>query len=122
MAGWLWFTVIFANFAEALAEGRSKAQAAALRGAREYFETIDGMGGMVAAIERIERGLEGNTYSDPLMLVPIAKLALKLAKAGWRSNNIDPNARHCMASAVAGIQSNSVTSWTRASGARPINW
>ncbi|MET0519693.1 MAG: potassium-transporting ATPase subunit KdpB, partial [Burkholderiaceae bacterium] len=29
---WLWFTVLFANFAEALAEGRSKAQAASLRG------------------------------------------------------------------------------------------
>jgi K+-transporting ATPase ATPase B chain len=28
---WLWFTVLFANFAEAIAEGRSKAQAAALR-------------------------------------------------------------------------------------------
>ena len=27
--------------------------------------------------------------------------AVKLLKAGWRSNNIDPNARHCMASAVA---------------------
>jgi K+-transporting ATPase ATPase B chain len=31
---WLWFTVLFANFAEALAEGRSKAQAASLRAAR----------------------------------------------------------------------------------------
>ncbi|RYF38614.1 MAG: K(+)-transporting ATPase subunit B, partial [Comamonadaceae bacterium] len=31
MAVWLWFTVLFANFAEALAEGRSKAQAASLR-------------------------------------------------------------------------------------------
>jgi potassium-transporting ATPase ATP-binding subunit len=31
IALWLWFTVLFANFAEALAEGRSKAQAAALR-------------------------------------------------------------------------------------------
>ena len=29
---WLWFTVLFANFAEALAEGRSKAQASSLRG------------------------------------------------------------------------------------------
>src|SRR5689334_720473 len=29
---WLWFTVLFANFAEAMAEGRSKAQAATLRG------------------------------------------------------------------------------------------
>ncbi|MBV9062210.1 MAG: potassium-transporting ATPase subunit B, partial [Alphaproteobacteria bacterium] len=28
---WLWFTVIFANFAEAVAEGRGKAQAASLR-------------------------------------------------------------------------------------------
>src|SRR5689334_4628713 len=28
---WLWFTVLFANFAESLAEGRSKAQAASLR-------------------------------------------------------------------------------------------
>jgi len=34
VALWLWFTVIFANFAEALAEGRGKAQAAALRGLR----------------------------------------------------------------------------------------
>ncbi|MBW0451080.1 potassium-transporting ATPase subunit KdpB [bacterium M00.F.Ca.ET.228.01.1.1] len=32
---WLWFTVLFANFAEALAEGRSKAQAAALRSAKK---------------------------------------------------------------------------------------
>ena len=31
---WLWFTVLFANFAEALAEGRGKAQAASLRAAR----------------------------------------------------------------------------------------
>src|SRR5258708_3567242 len=35
---WLWFTVLFANFAEAVAEGRGKAQAAALRRARK--ETI----------------------------------------------------------------------------------
>jgi K+-transporting ATPase ATPase B chain len=32
---WLWFTVLFANFAEALAEGRSKAQAASLRSLRQ---------------------------------------------------------------------------------------
>jgi len=31
---WLLFTVLFANFAEALAEGRSRAQAASLRGLR----------------------------------------------------------------------------------------
>jgi K+-transporting ATPase ATPase B chain len=31
---WLWFTVLFANFAEAVAEGRGKAQAASLRAAK----------------------------------------------------------------------------------------
>jgi K+-transporting ATPase ATPase B chain len=35
---WLWFTVLFANFAEAVAEGRGKAQAATLRKARK--ETV----------------------------------------------------------------------------------
>jgi potassium-transporting ATPase ATP-binding subunit len=34
IAVWLWFTVVFANFAEAVAEGRGKAQAASLRRAR----------------------------------------------------------------------------------------
>ncbi|HZO22082.1 MAG TPA: potassium-transporting ATPase subunit KdpB [Steroidobacteraceae bacterium] len=47
IAVWLWFTVLFANFAEALAEGRSKAQAASLRGlkqtvlAKRLAETTD---------------------------------------------------------------------------------
>ncbi|MDY7576457.1 potassium-transporting ATPase subunit KdpB [Actimicrobium sp. CCI2.3] len=35
IALWLWFTVLFANFAEALAEGRSKAQAASLRALKQ---------------------------------------------------------------------------------------
>src|SRR6202171_3598940 len=35
---WLWFTVLFANFAEAVAEGRGKAQAASLR--RTRSETV----------------------------------------------------------------------------------
>ena len=34
VALWLWFTLLFANFAEAIAEGRGKAQAASLRGAK----------------------------------------------------------------------------------------
>ncbi len=34
IALWLWFTVLFANFAEAMAEGRGKAQAKALRATR----------------------------------------------------------------------------------------
>src|SRR5256886_10156599 len=44
---WLWFTVLFANFATAIAEGRGKAQAAALR--RQRTETqaklLSGPGG-----------------------------------------------------------------------------
>ena len=36
LALWLWFTVLFANFAEAMAEGRGKAQADALRGTRTH--------------------------------------------------------------------------------------
>ena len=36
---WLWFTVIFANFAEAMAEGRGKAQAETLRRSRRHIDT-----------------------------------------------------------------------------------
>ena len=41
---WLWFTVLFANFAEAMAEGRSKAQAASLRGLKKqtWAKKLDG--------------------------------------------------------------------------------
>ena len=41
VAAWLWFTVLFANFAEAVAEGRGKAQAddAAARPARRRSRT-----------------------------------------------------------------------------------
>ena len=35
---WLWFTVLFANFAEAIAEGRSRAQAAAMRSAKRDIQ------------------------------------------------------------------------------------
>ena len=38
VAFWLWFTVVFANFAEAMAEGRGKAQADTLRKARTETE------------------------------------------------------------------------------------
>jgi potassium-transporting ATPase ATP-binding subunit len=44
---WLWFTVLFANFAEAAAEGRGRAQAASLRKART--ETV---------ARRVHRGVE----------------------------------------------------------------
>src|SRR5690349_1993931 len=36
VAAWLWLTVLFANFAEGVAEGRGKAQAATLRSMRRH--------------------------------------------------------------------------------------
>ena len=47
---WLWITVLFANFAEAVAEGRGKAQAASLRQTREETKAkliVDGEDGLV---------------------------------------------------------------------------
>ncbi|HVA68166.1 MAG TPA: potassium-transporting ATPase subunit KdpB [Candidatus Binataceae bacterium] len=49
IALWLWFTVIFANFAEAMAEGRGKAQAENLR--RTRTETMASLVGANGAIE-----------------------------------------------------------------------
>jgi potassium-transporting ATPase ATP-binding subunit len=40
VAAWLWFTVLFANFAEAMAEGRGKAQADTLRKARKDIQAV----------------------------------------------------------------------------------
>src|SRR5579885_3569517 len=37
---WLWFTCLFANFAEAMAEGRGKAQAENLRKARQETQAL----------------------------------------------------------------------------------
>jgi K+-transporting ATPase ATPase B chain len=45
---WLWFTVVFANFAEAMAEGRGKAQADSLRKARTqtFGQRLTSSGGL----------------------------------------------------------------------------
>ena len=50
---WLWFTVLFANFAEALAEGRGKAQAQALRKARRDIQG-----------KRLEKPRHGSAYTS----------------------------------------------------------
>ena len=52
VALWLWFTVLFANFAEAVAEGRSKAQAAFLRTAKRDV-----------AAKRLDEPHYGSNYS-----------------------------------------------------------
>ncbi len=70
IALWLWFTVLFANFAEAMAEGRGKAQAKALRATRtETFANrlkSDGTGADCsepAPEGRRGGGCGGRTYS-----------------------------------------------------------
>ena len=54
ISAWLWFTVIFANFAEAMAEGRGKAQAESLRKARRDVTA-----------KRLKKGQEPQTLADP---------------------------------------------------------
>nr|WP_221067019.1 potassium-transporting ATPase subunit KdpB [Methylomagnum ishizawai] len=70
IALWLWFTVLFANFAEAVAEGRSKAQAAFLRSAKRdivakkldeprrggKFQTVPGAGLRLGDVVLVEAG------------------------------------------------------------------
>ncbi|MDZ4081372.1 MAG: potassium-transporting ATPase subunit KdpB [Bdellovibrionales bacterium] len=52
---WLWFTVLFANFSEAIAEGRGKAQAASLRNAKTgTFAKIKTSTGAIKSISAAE--------------------------------------------------------------------
>ncbi|MBC7784490.1 MAG: potassium-transporting ATPase subunit KdpB, partial [Burkholderiales bacterium] len=57
---WLWFTVVFANFAEAMAEGRGKAQAATLRQSRTKTKArkLDPISGKTEAVaaESLRKG------------------------------------------------------------------
>jgi len=55
IAIWLWLTVLFANFAEAIAEGRGKAQANALRATRTTTTARLRDGGEIAAAD-LQRG------------------------------------------------------------------
>jgi potassium-transporting ATPase ATP-binding subunit len=59
IALWLWFTVLFANFAEAMAEGRGKAQARALRATRtQTFALKLNSGGRIEKVgaEQLRKG------------------------------------------------------------------
>jgi K+-transporting ATPase ATPase B chain len=58
---WLWFTVLFANFAEAMAEGRGKAQAKALRRTRREIQA---------------KKLVKPAYHAKMTLVPSAELRM----------------------------------------------
>ena len=61
ITAWLWFTVIFANFAEAMAEGRGKAQADSLRKTRTGTMAKVIVGGTG---DRIEQRIEQRASSD----------------------------------------------------------
>jgi potassium-transporting ATPase ATP-binding subunit len=62
VAIWLWVTVLFANFAESMAEGRSKAQAASLRGlkkaawAKKLQQPVHGSSWLPEPAENLRRG------------------------------------------------------------------
>ncbi|HSB44521.1 MAG TPA: potassium-transporting ATPase subunit KdpB [Nitrospira sp.] len=61
---WLWFTVLFANFAEAMAEGRGKAQAESLRSARRELNA-----------KKLGKPESGDQYlSVPSSIVPASAL------------------------------------------------
>ena len=62
---WLWFTVLFANFAEAMAEGRGKAQADTLRRARS--ETVANR--IVGKDQRIEQIPSSKLKAGDLVIV-----------------------------------------------------
>jgi len=61
IALWLWFTLIFANFAEAMAEGRGKAQADTLRKSRK---------------DVIAKLVKGSHYGDPVEEVDAPRLRI----------------------------------------------
>lgn len=67
---WLWFTVLFANFAEALAEGRSKAQANSLKGVKK------------TAFARRLRALRHDAQADNVPAAELRKGDIVLVKAG----------------------------------------
>ena len=59
IAAWLWFTVLFANFAEAVAEGRGKAQADSLRRTRsdthaKRYIDLDNLDGLVEGVNALD--------------------------------------------------------------------
>ena len=56
VSAWLWLTVLFANFAEAVAEGRGKAQAATLRAMRRHVHAKRILGNDRRLYKTIEAG------------------------------------------------------------------
>jgi potassium-transporting ATPase ATP-binding subunit len=64
ISAWLWFTVLFANFAEAMAEGRGKAQADTLRKTRSETQAK-----LISSVERVDFQLRSSSELMPGDLV-----------------------------------------------------
>ena len=76
IAAWLWFTVLFATFAEAVAEGRGKAQAASLRRTRsdtlaKRFRDQAGMKGPVDSINALDLRVGDVVLVEANDLIPL---------------------------------------------------
>src|ERR1700761_370736 len=75
IAAWLWFTVLFANFAEAVAEGRGKAQADALRRtrsdtrAKRYIDPKN-LNGLVEGVNALDLRLDDIVQVEAGEIIP----------------------------------------------------
>ena len=75
IAGWLWFTVLFANFAEAVAEGRGKAQAEALRKtrvdthAKRYMDASD-LNGLYEGVNALDLKIDDVVLVEAGDIIP----------------------------------------------------
>jgi K+-transporting ATPase ATPase B chain len=80
---WLWFTVLFANFAEAVAEGRGKAQAASLRATRSdvVAKVLTGKTLDAATAPKGELALDMGDI-DPVPALELKPGAIVLVEAG----------------------------------------
>ena len=67
---WLWFTVLFANFAEAMAEGRGKAQADALRRAKSETTAYVLRGGAIEEVPSSQLRVDDKVRVQAMQMVP----------------------------------------------------
>ena len=102
IAAWLWFTVLFANFAEAMAEGRGKAQAdsAAQDARRDDGPTAagrrDGRGG-----RRARRSPSATSWSSPPARSSLPTATSSRASRAWTSRRSPASRRRSSASRAA---------------------
>src|SRR3954452_2656387 len=68
-----------------------------------WDEAFDVMAARAKAVLKDKGPTALGMFGSGQWTVPEGYAATKLMKAGFRSNNLDPNARHCMASAVMGF-------------------